>query len=85
MTTLRITQVKSRIGHRRTQRDTLRTLGLRRIGQVVERPDTPSVRGLLKTVFHLVTFEEVEEPEKTPKKPRRTRSQPASPRAERSG
>ena len=84
MTTLRITQVKSGIGRRRTHRETLRTLGLRRIGQVVERPDTPSVRGLVRTVYHLVTFEEVEEPEKTPKKRRRTRSQPASSPAERS-
>ena len=73
MTTLRIKQVKSGIGHRRSQRDTLRTLGLRRIGQIVERPDTPSVRGLVKTVHHLVSFEEVTETEKEPKA-RRSRS-----------
>jgi large subunit ribosomal protein L30 len=60
MTQLKITQVKSRIGGRQNQRDTLRTLGLKRIGQSVIRDDRPEVRGMIQTVSHLVTVEEVE-------------------------
>ncbi len=71
MTTLRIRQVKSGVNHRRAQRDTLRTLGLHRIGQVVEKPDTPTVRGLVKSVHHLVTFEEIAPPEEKPRAARR--------------
>ncbi|GAA1401228.1 50S ribosomal protein L30 [Pseudonocardia kongjuensis] len=59
MATLRITQVKSRIGAKQNQRDTLRSLGLRKIRQTVERPDTPQNRGYVHTVRHLVTVEEV--------------------------
>ncbi len=72
MATLRIKQVKSGVGYRSSHRATLQTLGLRRIGQVVERADSLSVRGLIRTVRHLVTFEEVAEPEE--KKPARRRS-----------
>ena len=74
MTTLRIRQVKSGVRHRRGQRDTLRTLGLHRIGQVVEKPDSPTVRGLVKTVHHLVTFEEIAPPEEKPPAPRQRRA-----------
>lgn len=74
MTTLRIKQVKSGAGNRVSHRATLQTLGLRRIGQVVERADSPSVRGLIRAVRHLVTFEEVSEPEK--KKPARRSTTP---------
>ena len=56
---LRIKQVRSTIGHPQDQRDTLRSLGLRRINNVVERPDTPSVRGMILKVRHLVTVEEI--------------------------
>jgi large subunit ribosomal protein L30 len=56
---LKITQVRSRIGGKQNQRDTLRTLGLRRIGQSVQREDTPQVRGMIAKVTHLVTVEEV--------------------------
>jgi large subunit ribosomal protein L30 len=56
---LKITQVRSRIGGKQYQRDTLRTLGLRRIGQSVVREDRPEVRGMIATVAHLVTIEEV--------------------------
>jgi large subunit ribosomal protein L30 len=54
---LRITQVKSANGANPDQRDTLRTLGLRRIGSTTERPDHPTVRGMIRTVHHLVTVE----------------------------
>lgn len=59
--TLRIKQVRSGFGRTHSQRAALQTLGLRRIGQMVERPDSPSLRGMLKTVGHLVSFEEVAE------------------------
>ena len=59
MAELKITQVRSTIGARWKQRETLRTLGLRKIRQSVVREDTPSVRGLIATVHHLVTVEEV--------------------------
>jgi large subunit ribosomal protein L30 len=58
-TQLKITQVRSRIGGKQYQRDTLRTLGLRRIGQSVVREDRPEVRGMIAKVTHLVTVEEV--------------------------
>ena len=59
MTQLKVTQVKSKIGGNSQQRDTLRSLGLRRIGQVVVKPDRPEFRGMIKAVRHLVTVEEV--------------------------
>ena len=58
MTKLRITQERSRNGSTHKQIDTLRSLGLRRIGQSVEREDTPQVRGMLYAVQHLVKVEE---------------------------
>jgi large subunit ribosomal protein L30 len=58
VTKLRITQERSRNGSNRKQVDTLRSLGLRRIGQSVEREDTPQVRGMLYAVQHLVKVEE---------------------------
>jgi len=58
VTKLRITQERSRNGSNPKQIDTLRSLGLRRIGQSVEREDTPQVRGMLYAVQHLVTVEE---------------------------
>jgi large subunit ribosomal protein L30 len=54
---LRITQVRSSNGANPDQRETLRTLGLRRIGSTTERPDGPTVRGMIRTVNHLVTVE----------------------------
>ncbi len=60
VTQLRITQIRSGIGGKQNQRDTLRTLGLHRISQTVVREDKPEVRGMVKTVAHLVTVEEVE-------------------------
>jgi large subunit ribosomal protein L30 len=58
---LRITQVRSKIGRPQGQRDTLRSLGLRRIRDSVVRPDRPEVRGMVRKVAHLVTVEEVNE------------------------
>jgi large subunit ribosomal protein L30 len=55
---VKITQIKSRNGTKANQRDTLRSLGLRRIGQTVEREDTPQLRGMVYTVAHLVKVEE---------------------------
>jgi large subunit ribosomal protein L30 len=60
MTQLKVTQIKSRIGGTRTQRDTLRSLGLRRIGQSVVKPDRPEIRGMVRAVRHLVAVEEVD-------------------------
>jgi len=60
MSTLKVTQIKSVISEKQYQRDTLRTLGLRKIGQSVEREESPSVIGMIRTVAHLVTVEEVE-------------------------
>ena len=52
--TLRIQQVRSPIGRPQGQREALRTLGLRRIRHVVEREDTPAVRGVIAKIPHLV-------------------------------
>jgi large subunit ribosomal protein L30 len=54
MTTVRITQRKSRNGSDKRQIDTLRSLGLRRIGHTVEKEDTPQIRGMIHKVQHLV-------------------------------
>ena len=55
---IRVTQVRSSIGGTRRQRETLRSLGLRRIRQSVVREDSASVRGMIARVAHLVTVEE---------------------------
>jgi large subunit ribosomal protein L30 len=57
---LKVTQVKSKIGGTQGQRDTLRSLGLRRIGDVVVKADRPEIRGMVQAVRHLVTVEEVD-------------------------
>ena len=54
MATVEVTQIKSRNGSDKRQLDTLRSLGLRRIGQTVEHADTPQVRGMIQKVRHLV-------------------------------
>ncbi|MGH3831798.1 MAG: 50S ribosomal protein L30 [Pseudonocardiaceae bacterium] len=56
---LRITQVRSSIGSLRNHRETLRSLGLRKIRQVVLKEDNAQVRGMISTVRHLVAVEEV--------------------------
>jgi large subunit ribosomal protein L30 len=56
--TIRIRQVKSVIGTRREHREVVKSLGLRRIRDVVERPDTPAVRGMVAKVGYLLEVEE---------------------------
>lgn len=58
MATIKIKQTKSRIGAPIDQKRTLLSLGLHRISQVVEVEDTPSIRGMIRKVHHLVTIVE---------------------------
>lgn len=60
MSRLKITQTRSGIGNKRNQRQTLRTLGLKRMHDVVVKQDRPEIRGMVATVTHLVSVEEVE-------------------------
>ena len=57
MSKLTITQVKSSNGSSRKQNETLKTLGLGKIGRSVEREDHPTVRGLIQSVQHLVRID----------------------------
>ncbi|MGN6723951.1 MAG: 50S ribosomal protein L30 [Marmoricola sp.] len=59
MAQLKVTQLKGKVGLKQNQRETLRTLGLKRIGDSVVREDRPEVRGMINTVRHLVAVEEV--------------------------
>lgn len=52
--TIKIRQVRSAIGYNKKQREVLRGLGLRRIRHVVEREDSPAVRGMVHKIKHLV-------------------------------
>lgn len=54
MATIKVKQIKSRIGAPKDQKRTLDTLGLRKINQVVEVKDTPSSRGMIQKLHHLV-------------------------------
>lgn len=56
--TIKIRQVRSTIGAQRPHREVVRSLGLRRIRHVVERPDTPAVRGAVRKVSYLVEIVE---------------------------
>jgi large subunit ribosomal protein L30 len=60
MTQLKVKQLKGRVGLKPNQRETLRSLGLKRIGDVVVKEDRPEIRGMVNTVRHLVVVEEVE-------------------------
>ncbi len=55
MATIKIKQIKSKIGASLDQKRTLTCLGLRKISQVVEREDNPTLRGMIRKVHHLVT------------------------------
>ena len=57
---MKLEQFKSKNGSTQRQLDTLRSLGLRRIGQTVVKPDRPEFRGMIHTVRHLVVVEEVD-------------------------
>jgi large subunit ribosomal protein L30 len=56
---VRVTYVKSAIGYSERHKATIRALGFSRLNQVVEHVDSPSLRGMLAKVSHLVRFEEV--------------------------
>jgi large subunit ribosomal protein L30 len=56
---LKVTQVRSAIGTKPNQRQTLRSLGLKRIHDTVVQEDRPEIRGMVATVTHLVTVEEI--------------------------
>jgi large subunit ribosomal protein L30 len=58
---LKVTQIRSGIGRKPNQRETLRTLGLRRINHTVVKEDRPEIRGMIFRVSHLVTVEELED------------------------
>jgi len=60
MGSIKVTQVRSAIGRKQNQRETLRSLGLKRIGDTVVKEDRPEIRGMAETIPHLVTVEEVE-------------------------
>jgi large subunit ribosomal protein L30 len=60
MPRLKVTQIKSGIGGTSTQRDTLRSLGLKRMRDTVVKEDRPEIRGMVRAVTHLVAVEEVE-------------------------
>lgn len=57
---LRVTYRKSSIGYSERQKRTVQSLGLRRLGQSVELEDSPTVRGMVFHVRHLVAVEEIE-------------------------
>ena len=58
MSTYVIKQVRSANGSNAKQRDTLRSIGLRKIGSTVEKPDSPQLRGMLHAVRHLIVIEQ---------------------------
>ena len=60
MAQLKVTQIKSKVSEKQYQRDTLRSLGLRHIGDTVVKEDRPEIRGMVGTVAHLVRVEEVD-------------------------
>ena len=55
MATIKVKQIKSRINAPKDQKSSLLALGLRKISQVVEVEDTPSIRGMIRKVHHLVS------------------------------
>ena len=59
MSQIKVTQIKSKIGTKPNQRQTLRSLGLKRINDSVVQEDRPEIRGMVATVPHLVTVEEI--------------------------
>lgn len=60
MAQLKVTQTRSEIGGTKSQRESLRSLGLKRIGHTVVKEDRPEIRGMINTVSHLVAVEEVD-------------------------
>ena len=60
MAKLEVTQVRSGIGREQNQRNTLRSLGLKRIGDTSVVEDRPEIRGMVNTIPHLITVKEVD-------------------------
>lgn len=56
--TLKVTLVRSPIGYEKRQKETVKALGLRRMHQTVEKPDTPEIRGMISSVRHLLQVSE---------------------------
>ena len=59
MSQFKVTQIKSTIGEKPAARETVRSLGLKRIGHSVIKEDKPEFRGMMRAVAHLVKVEEV--------------------------
>ncbi|MBN2287542.1 MAG: 50S ribosomal protein L30 [Tissierellales bacterium] len=57
MASIKVKLIRSKIGKTPNQRKTVEALGLRKIGQVVEKEDTPQIRGMIKVVSHMVEVE----------------------------
>ena len=55
---INITQIKSGIGYRKKTKDTLKALGLKKLNQTIEKKDTPSIRGMINKISHLLKVEE---------------------------
>jgi large subunit ribosomal protein L30 len=64
MSRLRVTLRRSPIGRPKNQKETARALGLTKLQRTVIRPDTPAIRGMVNTIGHLVTVEQIEDGEK---------------------
>jgi large subunit ribosomal protein L30 len=60
MARLKVTQIRSVIGSKDNQRQTMRSLGLKRVHDTVVKEDRPEIRGMVQTVTHLVSVEEVD-------------------------
>jgi len=60
MAKIQVTQTKSGIGRKPNQRETLRSLGLKRIGDVVVKEDRPEIRGMAESIPHLVDLKEID-------------------------
>jgi large subunit ribosomal protein L30 len=60
MARLKVTQTRSLIGSKDNQRQTMRSLGLKRVHDTVVKEDRPEIRGMVQTVTHLVSVEEVD-------------------------
>ncbi|MGN6250836.1 MAG: 50S ribosomal protein L30 [Marmoricola sp.] len=60
MAQIQVEQIRSGIGCKQNQRDTLRSLGLKRIGDVVVKEDRPEILGMVHTVRHLVTVAQID-------------------------
>jgi large subunit ribosomal protein L30 len=60
MAQLKVTQVRSEIGCKQNQRESLRSLGLKRLHDTVVKEDRPEIRGMIFAVSHLVSVEEVD-------------------------